>query len=124
MTTGPEPPEPPTDKPFTVQPVTQCKWVIVEETIVVPAGGSCTSDKHSSCRYWAGRGECRRNPSYMNTNCCKSCGVGGMMFNTMSLPILSVLHLPFRNHYITSFGGNLFFREEYCFVNYKQSFPC
>ena len=35
-------------------------------------GGSCR-DKDNRCRAWASRGECRRNPAYMNVNCKQSC---------------------------------------------------
>ena len=45
----------------------------------------CT-DNNQYCRYWAGRGECTRNPRYMRVNCRKSCNVcvsaaesGGML---------------------------------------------
>ncbi|KAL8578341.1 hypothetical protein ACOMHN_031715 [Nucella lapillus] len=32
-------------------------------------------DTESSCAYWAGIGECRKNPDYMSGNCAKSCGI-------------------------------------------------
>lgn len=82
MTKGTAPPEPPTENPSTVNPVTKCEEVIVEETVVVPVGGSCRSDRNRLCRYWAGRGECSRNPSYMRQNCCKSCGISGKYLET------------------------------------------
>jgi len=40
-------------------------------------GGSSCVDKNPSCRSWASRGECNRNPGYMNTNCPKSCNKCG-----------------------------------------------
>ena len=73
VTKIPEPPEPPTEHPWTVRPVTECKDVVVEETVVV-AVSSCRGDRRRLCRYWASRGECRRNPTYMNKFCCRSCG--------------------------------------------------
>jgi len=73
VTKVPEPPEPPTDYPWTVKPVTECKDVVIEETVVVTVS-SCRGDSRRNCRYWARRGECRRNPKYMNKFCCRSCG--------------------------------------------------
>ena len=32
-------------------------------------------DNHTNCDFWAEKGECESNPSYMLTNCRKSCGV-------------------------------------------------
>ncbi len=40
--------------------------------LVISGGGSCT-DRNSYCASWASRGECNRNPGYMNVNCKKSC---------------------------------------------------
>merc|ERR1712045_463334 len=34
-------------------------------------------DDNPSCEYWAGIGECERNPAYMLVNCRRSCGVCG-----------------------------------------------
>lgn len=31
-------------------------------------------DEHEDCNQWARRNECRKNPSFMMTNCRKSCG--------------------------------------------------
>lgn len=31
-------------------------------------------DQHESCNGWARKGECRKNPSFMMSNCRKSCG--------------------------------------------------
>jgi len=53
-------------------PVTKC----VTETVNAGGNSNCR-DESRSCRYWAGRGECRRNPGYMMKSCCKSCGGGG-----------------------------------------------
>jgi len=33
---------------------------------------NCNND-HSNCDYWAGRGECNKNPNYMHNKCRKSC---------------------------------------------------
>ena len=35
-------------------------------------GGHC-EDLNESCSYWAGVGECHRNPAYMHEHCRKSC---------------------------------------------------
>jgi len=35
---------------------------------------TCT-DNHRNCSYWAGRGECKKNPRWMLVNCKKSCRV-------------------------------------------------
>ncbi|XP_074640499.1 cysteine-rich venom protein TEL1-like [Tubulanus polymorphus] len=38
------------------------------------SGGSCRNKHNSSeCNYWAGIGECKKNPSWMSVNCAKSC---------------------------------------------------
>jgi hypothetical protein len=39
-------------------------------------GGSTCQDTHPNCGYWAGVGECSRNPAYMLTSCCASCAAG------------------------------------------------
>jgi len=31
------------------------------------------SDKNEQCAYWASKGECKANPSFMYNNCAKSC---------------------------------------------------
>merc|ERR1712232_485452 len=33
------------------------------------------ADEASNCRVWAEQGECTKNPSYMDLNCKKSCGL-------------------------------------------------
>lgn len=38
------------------------------------ASGACT-DNHNSCSYWAGIGECSKNPLWMLDNCPVSCKV-------------------------------------------------
>lgn len=38
-------------------------------------GGSC-QDTNTNCAYWAGIGECNRNPDWMRPNCCESCNAG------------------------------------------------
>ena len=42
-----------------------------------PAGAEACEDMNASCEAWAARGECGTNPSYMISNCFKSCGCGG-----------------------------------------------
>jgi len=37
---------------------------------------SCTEDQNPSCSGWAKAGECDRNPAFMKTSCCMSCGLG------------------------------------------------
>jgi hypothetical protein len=51
------------------------------------SGATCR-DSNANCAYWAGVGECAKNPRYMLTNCCKSCqaatgkiGTGGLAFS-------------------------------------------
>jgi len=43
-------------------------------TTPTPTGGC--SDANDNCKYWAENGECKKNPGYMLTNCCKSCKGG------------------------------------------------
>ncbi|XP_065064807.1 zinc metalloproteinase nas-13-like isoform X3 [Rhopilema esculentum] len=74
--TKPPVPTGPVTKP-PVPPVTKCVEVIVEKIQRVPFSGNICADRHGSCRNWARRGECRRNPAYMRSNCCRSCGSGG-----------------------------------------------
>ena len=47
-----------------------CPYTTVEPTIPP----NC-ENKHPSCNYWAGIGECEANPGYMLKNCKKSCQV-------------------------------------------------
>jgi len=41
-------------------------------TMPTPPMPNC-SDNNRYCSYWAARGECSNNPSYMNRNCARSC---------------------------------------------------
>lgn len=43
-------------------------------TTTTTAAPAACRDENGYCRYWASRGECRRNPSYMEENCKMSCG--------------------------------------------------
>ena len=38
---------------------------------------ACKNDEHESCEVRASKGECCSNPSYMLSNCAKSCGQCG-----------------------------------------------
>ena len=41
-------------------------------TMPTPPMPNC-QDNNRYCSYWASRGECTRNPSYMNRNCQRAC---------------------------------------------------
>ncbi|XP_078578351.1 uncharacterized protein LOC144863207 [Branchiostoma floridae x Branchiostoma japonicum] len=44
--------------------------------VVCPDLGDCaTADRNENCLSWAKRGECERNPGFMNRNCRLSCGI-------------------------------------------------
>jgi len=47
-----------------------------ENGLCVGGSGYC-EDEHDDCSDWASRGECKSNPKYMLSNCCKSCKKGG-----------------------------------------------
>ena len=42
--------------------------------------GVCADD-HAKCAAWAAQGQCRTNPSYMETHCAESCGFCGHMYD-------------------------------------------
>jgi len=49
----------------------------VPPTTTTPTPTSCTgADRNKNCEYWAGVGECKKNPDYMLQNCCESCSGG------------------------------------------------
>lgn len=41
---------------------------------VISLIAGCT-DKHNYCSFWAAKGECKKNPGYMNFYCQKSCEI-------------------------------------------------
>ena len=47
---------------------------------------SC-EDNHKWCKWWAGNGECKKNPSWMLVNCPKSCDQCGRPVRTVILPV-------------------------------------
>ena len=47
-------------------------------------GGSCT-DSNNNCSYWAGAGECTKNPGWMLENCKKSCNNCKCLFITLEV---------------------------------------
>ncbi|CAL4121690.1 unnamed protein product, partial [Meganyctiphanes norvegica] len=51
-----------------------CRTLLSPSLVAVQGqvSGSC-GDSNTSCSEWAARGECQRNPSYMDANCRKSC---------------------------------------------------
>ncbi|KAK5979228.1 ShTK domain protein, partial [Trichostrongylus colubriformis] len=57
----------PTPTPTTQPPV-------VTTTPIAPVQETCFNEQQC-CAPWASRGECSRNPSYMNLWCKASCGI-------------------------------------------------
>ena len=49
--------------------------VVAAATASVDAADEFDADLNPSCGEWAGRGECERNPAYMEANCATSCGI-------------------------------------------------
>ncbi|KAL8578343.1 hypothetical protein ACOMHN_031717 [Nucella lapillus] len=56
-----------------------CGMCAVGDTRLPPKVGKplvniVCKDTNAMCAYWAGMGECRKNPGYMSKSCAKSCG--------------------------------------------------
>jgi hypothetical protein len=52
------------------------RWTVssLHEQVFTIRTRSCVDD-HGECEFWAGTGECGRNPSYMRANCRRACQI-------------------------------------------------
>ena len=80
---------------------------------IAPTGAPTLApgDLHASCGYWAGNGECTKNPGYMNVNCIASCAAitgGGTPTNAPTnapTPAVTVAPTPTPTTTVTTSGG-------------------